>query len=143
MRAVIALAVAFACVLCSLSFAANLAFDSQGYLFMHPFFKARAWRASLDRLDLIMPDDSLAKYRPQGFDVSQGRDSAVAVFSANNSSLFCMPVRYESLIAPCLDNALTFDSPLPVALGRLALGNPRANRDVVHAGGCEAFLGKD
>jgi hypothetical protein len=62
-RAILALALVFACALGSLTFAANLAFDSQGYLFMHPFFKARPWRASVDRLDLILPSDSLAKYR--------------------------------------------------------------------------------
>lgn len=125
-RAVFAFALVFACVWNSFPHTAALSLDGQGYLFLHPFFKSREWKASLNSLDLVMPDDSLAKYRPQGFDVSQGGDSAVAVFSANGTALFCMPVWYESLAAPCLDDALTFDTPRPVALGRLAMANPRA-----------------
>jgi hypothetical protein len=122
--ALLALSALLACFL--VSEAAAFSLDNQGYLFLHPFFKARAWRASLDRLDFSMPDDSLAQYRPLAFDVTQGSDSAMSVFTVSGGSLYCMPVWYQPRSAPCFDNALTFGPPQKVALAALVLPTGRA-----------------
>ena len=106
---------------CMPSIVTAFSLDSQGYLFLHPFFKSRAWRSSLDRLDLLMPDDSLAKYQPMAYDISQDGDSVVAVFTVKSGSLYCMPVRYQKSGAPCFDNSIVFDAPQKVNLLGLAL----------------------
>ena len=116
----VSLLLVLACCFTSMARIMSLPLPNQGYVFLHPFFKARPWKASLERLDLTLPD-TLSSLRPVGFDVAQGRDSAMAVFSVANGDLLCMPARYQALVAPCYDNSLQFDSPKKVALNGLAL----------------------
>jgi hypothetical protein len=93
---------------------------NQGYVFLHPMFKALPWNASLERLDLILPD-TLAGITVKSFGVSRGSDNGVAVFTSASNDLFIMPMLYEKLVAPCFDNALTFDNPSKVTLSGLSL----------------------
>jgi hypothetical protein len=111
----IALLIVLACHVASEARTMALPLANQGYVFMHPFFKARQWKASLERLDLALPD-TMSNVKPVGFDVAQGRDSAMAVFSTSAGDLFIMAARYQPLIAPCYDNSLQFDVPHKVNL---------------------------
>jgi hypothetical protein len=93
---------------------------NQGYLFLHPLFDVNPWKATLERLDLVLPD-TLASITVKLFGVSRGSDNAVAVFSDASGNLFVMPVLYEKLMAPCYDHALTFDAPRKVTLPGMSL----------------------
>jgi hypothetical protein len=116
---VLMLLVVFACLF-SGEAAAFFSLNNQGYLFLHPFFKTRPWAASLERLDLTWPD-TLATFSPKSFDVSLGGDSAIAVFSVAGGDLYLIPVRYQTIVAPCYDNYLEFDIPRKITLNGLGL----------------------
>ena len=98
--------------------------SNQGYIFLHPMFKALPWNSTLERLDLVLPD-TLAGIPVKSFDVSRGVGNAVAVFTTATNDLFIMPVLHEKLVAPCFDNALTFDALRKVALSGLSLSSAK------------------
>jgi hypothetical protein len=116
---------AFACALLFVAptFADRATLSSmtkQGYIFLHPMFASMPWNSSLERLDLVLPD-TLANVAIKSFGVSRGSDNAVAAYTIASGDLFIMPVLYEKLVAPCFDNALTFDQPRKVSLSALSI----------------------
>ncbi|MDD5674619.1 MAG: hypothetical protein PHC61_10675 [Chitinivibrionales bacterium] len=93
--------------------------DSNGYVFMHPFFTGKNWKATLTTTDIALPD-TLATLRPRQFDIGLMPESTTALFSTRAGDLYSMAVYGDHFVGSCITDLITFNPPRAVTLASIA-----------------------
>jgi hypothetical protein len=91
--------------------------DSNGYIYLHPYFQGKNWKAMTNAIDIALPDTLCSqKIIPIKFDIGKNINSTMAIFSTADGNLFTMPAYFTPNIGTCSSGEMGFLSPGKVTL---------------------------
>jgi hypothetical protein len=97
--------------------------DSNGYVYLHPYFNDKNWKSASDNIDIGLPDTlcSQKTMRPVHFDIGKNIENTYAVFSTASGDLFLMSSSFSANIGGCSAGTIDFGQPQKITLPELTI----------------------